>query len=100
MVASGQGKRAKPWAPSQPITSIREPATCRVQAALRLSPGGHVQLRLATNVADSPALSSQEDITASVSAFWEDLLNAVHTPSEQAERDKAGVLGQIGRAHV
>ena len=95
MVASGQGKRAKPWAPSQPITSIREPATCRVQAALRLSPGGHVQLRLATNVADSPALSSQEDITASVSAFWEDLLNAVHTPSEQAERDKAGVLGQI-----
>jgi hypothetical protein len=34
-----------------------------------------------------------------VSAFWEGLLNAVHTPSEQAERDKAGVLGRL-RAEV
>ena len=30
-----------------------------------------------------------------MSAFWEGLLNAVHTPSEQAERDKAGVLGRL-----
>ena len=34
-----------------------------------------------------------------MSAFWQGLLNAVHTPSEQAERDKAGVLGRL-RAKV
>ena len=31
----------------------------------------------------------------SVSAYWEGLLNAVHAPSEQAERDKAGVLNRL-----
>ena len=60
---------------------------------------GRVQLTLSKVVTEGAVHTSQEDIAASVSAFWEGLLNAVHTPSEQAERDKAGVLGQI-RAEV
>ena len=99
MVATGQGKQPKPWAPSQPITRVQEPATCRVHAALRPTPQGRVQLTLSKELTKGATHTSQEDISTSVSAFWEALLNAIHTPTEQAERDKAGVLDGL-RAEV
>ena len=99
MIATGQGKQPKPWAPPEPITRVQEPATCKVHAALKPTSQGRVQLTLSKVVTEGAVHTSQEDIAASVSTFWEGLLNAVHTPSEQAERDKAGVLGQI-RAEV
>ena len=45
MLAAGQGKQPKPWAPPQPITKIREPTTCRVHATLcpTATPLGRVQ---------------------------------------------------------
>ena len=99
MVASGQGKQPKPWAPPQPITRVQEPATCKVHAALKPTSQGRVHLTLSKVVTEGAVHTSQEDIAASVSAFWEGLLNAVHTPSAQAERDKVGVLGRL-RAEV
>ena len=99
MVATGQGKQPKPWAPPQPVTRVQEPATCNVHAALKPTSQGGVHLTLSKRVTEGAVHTSQEDIATSVSAFWEGLLNAVHTPSEQAERDKAGVLGRL-RAEV
>ena len=58
-----------------------------------------MRLTLSKRITEGTVHTSQEDIATSVSAFWEGLLNAVHTPSEQAERDKAGVLGNL-RAEV
>jgi len=95
MVASGQGKQPKPWAPPQPVARVREPATCSVHAALKPTPQGRVHLTLSKQITEGTVHTSQEDIATSVSAFWEGLLNAVHTPSEQAEREKAGVLKSV-----
>ena len=40
MVATGQGKQPKPWAPPQPITRVQEPPECRVHALLKPTPQG------------------------------------------------------------
>jgi len=95
MVATGQGKQAKPWAPPQPITRVQEPATCTVHAALQPTSQGRVRLSLSKVLTQGEVHTSQENIAASVSAFWEALLNAVHIPSEQAARDRAGVLNRL-----
>ena len=99
MVAAGQGKQPKPWAPPQPVTRIQEPATCSVHATLKPTPQGRVHLTLSKRTTEGTVHTSQEDIATSVSAYWEGLLNAVHTPTAQAERDKTGVLGKL-RAEV
>ena len=82
MLAAGQGKQPKPWAPPQPITKIREPTTCRVHATLCPTPLGRVQLSLSKVLTPGAVHTSQEAIASSVSSFWEGLLNDVHTPSE------------------
>ena len=98
MTAAGRGKAAKPWAPHQPITTITEPSASTVQAAASVAPGGRVQLRLTTAVAPGQTHTDQQGVEASVAAFWKDLLNNVHTPAQQAQRDKAGVLQRLQAA--
>ena len=98
MAATGQGKAAKPWLPHQPITRVEEPSTCTVQAATAVTSSGRVQLRLATAVTPGQVHTDQQAIEASVAAFWKNLLNNVHSPTEQAERDKAGVLARLQSA--
>lgn len=83
------------WAPPQPVTRVQEPAECEVHAQLTPTPQGRVHLTLSKRVTEGAVHTSQEDIATSVSAYWEGLLNAVHAPSEQAERDKAGVLNRL-----
>ena len=100
MAATGQGKAAKPWAPHQPITRVAEPSTCAVRAATTVASDGRVQLQLATAVTPGQEHTDQQSIEASVAAFWRDLLNNVHTPSEQAQRDKTGVLRRLQAATV
>ena len=78
--------------PHQPITRVAEPSTCAVRAATTVASDGRVQLQLATAVTPGQEHTDQQSIEASVAAFWRDLLNNVHTPSEQAQRDKTGVL--------
>ena len=95
MLAAGQGKQPKPWAPPQPITRVREPDTCRVHAKLCPTPQGRVQLTLTKVVTPGAVHTEQDAIASSVSAFWEGLLNDVHTPSAQAERDRTGVLARL-----
>ena len=68
---------------------------CEVHAKLTPTPQGRVHLTLSKRVTEGAVHTSQEDIATSVSAYWEGLLNAVHAPSEQAERDKAGVLNRL-----
>jgi len=98
MAATGQGKAAKPWLPHQPITRVEEPSTCTVQAATAVTSGSRVQLRLTTAVTPGQVHTDQQAIEASVAAFWKNLLNSVHSPTEQAERDKAGVLARLQSA--
>jgi hypothetical protein len=66
---------------------------------MAVASGGRVQLQLATAVtAPGQAHTEQQATEASVTAFWKDLLNNVHTPSEQAERDRTGVLQRLQAA--
>ena len=95
MAAAGQGKMAKPWATQQPITEVREPATCTVGSTLRPTAAGGVTLQLTPRSTPAATHTSHETITESVAAFWKGLLNDVHAPSAQAERDKRGVLDGI-----
>ena len=46
--AAGQGKTAKPWTTQQPITEVREPATCTVGSTLRPTADGGVTLSCLT----------------------------------------------------
>ena len=85
----------KPWVPQQPITSVQEPATCVVRSEAQVAPGGRVSLRLTTQATAGAVHTTQDGMTASISAFWEGLLNDVHVPSEQAERDKIGTLSEL-----
>ena len=66
MTATGHGKQPKPWAPPQPITRVQEPATCRIQAALKPASQGRVQLTLSKVVTEGAVHTSQEDIAASL----------------------------------
>ena len=59
---------------------------------MAVASGGRVRLQLATAVTPGQVHTDQQAIEASIAAFWRDLLNNVHTPSEQAQRDKTGVL--------
>ena len=93
--AAGQGKTAKPWTTQQPITEVREPATCTVGSTLRPTAAGGVTLQLTPRSTPAATHTSHEAITESVAAFWKGLLNDVHAPSAQAERDKRGVLDGI-----
>tara|TARA_B100000795_G_scaffold39600_1_gene26050 strand:- start:171 stop:776 length:606 start_codon:yes stop_codon:yes gene_type:complete len=90
--AAGQGKMAKPWTTQQPITEVQEPASCAVGSTLRPTADGGVTLRLTPKCTPAATHTSHEAITSSVAAFWESLLNDVHEPSAQAERDKRTVV--------
>ena len=95
-VQTGQKRLvAKPWTTQQPITEVREPATCAVESTLWPTAAGGVILRLTPRCTPAATHTSPEAITSSVAAFWEGLLNDVHVPSAQAERDKRGVLASI-----
>ena len=93
--AAGQGKTAKPWTTQQPITEVREPATCVVGTTLQPTADGRVTLQLTPRHNPTVTHTSPEAVSSSVAAFWEGLLNDVHVPSAQADRDKRGVLNSI-----
>ena len=95
MAAAGRGKAAKPWTPHQPVTRITEPSSSAVRATTSVAPGGRVHLRLATAVEPGQTHTDQPGVEASVAEYWQALLNNVHTPSDQAQRDATGVLGRL-----
>jgi len=98
MAAAGRGKAAKPWTPHQPITKITEPTSCAVSATAGVAPGGRVRLQLTTAAEPGQTHTDQQSVEASVAEYWRALLNNVHTPSEQAQRDATGVLRRLKTA--
>ena len=57
-----------------------------------------MHLRLTTAVAPGQTHTDQRSVEASVADYWRALLNNVHTPSEQAQRDATGVLDRLKTA--
>ena len=57
-----------------------------------------MRLQLTTAAEPGQTHTDQQSVETSVAEYWRALLNNVHTPSEQAQRDATGVLRRLKTA--